>query len=284
MTDTAVLEALYQYKQQATACALIIVVDCRGSVPAGPGSKMLVAEDGHTVGTVGGGAMEQEAAEKARDLIRRGGGPELIHMDLTQSSGHVCGGQVSLYMEPVLPAPRLIVCGAGHVGQAVCRLGTYAGFSVTAADDREDILSPENLPDVHQVRACAFEDLFSQIRVDAETFVVVCTRGHAHDYTVVENALKTPVRYIGLLGSKSKKAAFFDNLRAAGFSDADLNRIHTPVGLDIGAKTPREIGFSIVGQLISQRRQNGCKNRDHTAGRGSLGPDGPDQAASPCAG
>ncbi|MBS0014075.1 MAG: XdhC family protein [Desulfobacterales bacterium] len=284
MTDTAVLEALYQYKQQAMACALVIVVDSRGSVPAGPGAKMLVAEDGHTVGTVGGGAMEQEAGKKARDLIRRGGGPELIHMDLTRSSGHVCGGQVSLYMEPVLPAPRLIVCGAGHVGQAVCRLGAYAGFSVTAADDRQDILSPENLPDVHQVKACAFEELFCQIPVDTDTFVVVCTRGHAHDYTVVENALKTPARYIGLLGSKSKKAAFFEKLRTAGFSDADLNRIYTPAGLDIGAKTPQEIGFSIVGQLISQRRQNACKNRGHRAGCGRLGPDGPDQTASPCAG
>ncbi len=283
MNETTVFEALEERRQQGIPCALIILVDSQGSVPAKKGAKMLVAEDGQTIGTVGGGAMENEAAEMGRRMMAEGE-PRLLHLELTEAAGYACGGRVSLYIEPILPAPRVIVCGAGHVGQAVCHLAAYTGFSVTAIDDRENFLSPEMLSDADQMRACAFDQAFSDISVDADTLIVVCTRGHAHDLTVVKAALETDAAYIGLLGSKSKRASFFEKLRATGFSDKDFERVYTPVGLDIGAVTPREIAVSIVGELIAQRRVHGRRIGGHIAGRGCIQAYGEDQAASPCTG
>ncbi|MFP4226921.1 MAG: XdhC family protein [Desulfobacterales bacterium] len=283
MNKTTVFEALEERRRQGIPCALIILVDSQGSVPAKKGAKMLVAEDGQTIGTVGGGAMESEAAEMGRRMMAEGE-PRLIHLELTEAAGYACGGRVSLYIEPVLPAPRVIVCGAGHVGQAVCHLAAYTGFSVTVIDDREDFLNPEMLPDADQMRACAFDQAFSDISVDGDTLIVVCTRGHAHDLTIVKAALETDAAYIGLLGSRRKRASFFEKLRAAGFSDTDFERVYTPVGLDIGAVTPREIALSIVGELIAQRRVHGRRIGGHIAGRGCIQADGEDQAASPCAG
>lgn len=151
----------------------------------------------------------------------------------------------------------LILAGAGHVGQAVCCLAAYVGFSVTVVDDRADFASSELLPEADHVIACNFESLFSTVPVDIQTLIVCATRGHTHDYTVVREALKTPARYIGLLGSRRKRNAFFDTLRKDGFDDDALSRIYTPVGLEIGAKTPREIAVSIVSELIQIRRKNG---------------------------
>ncbi len=281
--ETNVFEALEARRKKGDPCALIIVVDSEGSVPAKKGAKMLVGEDGTTIGTVGGGTMEKEAADKALRIMAEGD-PRLIHIELTEAAGYACGGSVSLYIEPILPAPRVIVCGAGHVGQAVCHLAAYAGFSVTVMDDRQDYLSPEMLPDADSVVACAFENAFLEIPVDVNTLVVVCTRGHAQDLTAVEKALKTDAPYIGLLGSKRKRASFFEKLRADGFSDNECERVYTPVGLDIGAMTPREIAVSIVGELIEQRRLHGRKTGGHTAGRRGVTANGAKQAASPCAG
>ena len=283
MPEPSIFEALEAQRKQGIPCALVILVDSRGSVPAKKGAKMLVIGDGRTFGTVGGGAMENEAKETALKVLADGE-PRMVCIELTEAAGYACGGQVSLYIEPILPAPCVIVCGAGHVGQAVCHLAAYAGFSVTAIDDREDLLSPETLPHADHRVAGNFENAFINISVNADTLIVVCTRGHAHDLNVVETALKTDAQYIGLLGSRRKRASFFEKLRAAGFSDNDFERVCTPVGLDIGAVTPHEIAFSIVGQLIEQRRRHGRKTGGHTAGRGRVPADGTKQAASPCAG
>jgi xanthine dehydrogenase accessory factor len=262
---------------------LIIIVDSQGSVPAKKGSKMLVAEDGSTVGTVGGGFLEKKATETALQIMFEGV-PRVIHFELTESAGYACGGRVSLYIEPILPSPRVIVFGTGHVGQAVCHLAAYVGYYVTAIDDRQDFLSPDLLPDVDQTIFCPFENAFSEISVTSDTLIVVCTRGHSHDLSVVAQALETDSLYIGLLGSQRKRASFFEKLREAGFLDNDFQRVYTPVGIDIGAVTPREIAVSIVGELIEQRRLHDRKPGGCIAGRGSITENGKKQAASPCAG
>ncbi len=254
--DKQVFEALLNVQKTGQSCVLVILVDSRGSVPAGPGAKMVVTAEDNIIGTIGGGSMEQEAIKIARGVLAEGK-PQVITFELNEEAGYACGGQVTLYIEPVFPAPRLILAGAGHVGQAVCSLAAYVGFSVTVADDRAEFASSDLLPEADHVIACNFESLFSSLPVDIQTLIVCATRGHTHDYTVVREALKTPSRYIGLLGSRRKRNAFFDNLRKDGFDDDALSRIHTPVGLEIGAKTPREIAVSIVSELIQIRRKNG---------------------------
>lgn len=283
MDTPNIFEELESRRKQGVPCALIILVDSQGSTPAKNGAKMLVAEDGTTIGTVGGGAMEQKAAETALEIMAEGR-PRMIHLELTEAAGYACGGRVSLYIEPILQAPRVIVCGAGHVGKAVCHLAAYVGFSVSVVDDRQAFLLPELLPDADQLVTCSFENVFSKVSVNADTLIVVCTRGHVHDFTVVKTALETDAPYIGLLGSRRKRSSFFEKLRAAGFSNTDFERISTPVGLDIGAVTPGEIAVSIAGELIGYRRRNGRKTGSDTAGCRSIPADGAKQAASACVG
>jgi len=278
-----IFETLESRRKQGLPCALVILVDSQGSTPAKNGAKMLVAEDGTTIGTVGGGSMEQKAAEMALKIIGEGY-PRMIHLELTEAAGYACGGRVSLYIEPVLQAPRVIVCGAGHVGKAVCHLAAYVGFGVTVVDDRQALLLPELLPDADQLVTSSFENVFSKVSVNADTLIVVCTRGHVHDFTVVKAALETDAPYVGLLGSQRKRASFFEKLQAAGFSDNDFERVCTPVGLDIGAVTPGEIAVSIVGELIEYRRCHGRKTGSNIAGCRSIAADGAKQAASSCAG
>mgnify|MGYP006289127085 CR=1 FL=1 len=253
--DKGLFQALIELYQKASPAALVILTESEGSVPASPGAKMIVTEDGRIDGTVGGGAMEAQVVEAAVASLTEGA-PRTMRFDLSESAGYVCGGRASFYIEPILPPPQLVIAGAGHVGQALCTLAAFVGFSVTVADDRVAYLDPELLPRAAKLVSGDFETLFSRIMADEKTFVVCATREHVHDYTVVRAALATPAQYIGLLGSRKKKGAFFKALLADGVDDTALSRIHTPVGLEIGASTPREIAVSIVSQLIKIRRGN----------------------------
>ena len=285
MAQTDVIAALQQYRQQDTPCALVILVDSEGSVPAKPGAKMLVAADGSTVGTVGGGGLEQQATEMALEIMTTGV-TRTIQLHLTEESGYACGGHVSLYLEPILPAPRLIICGAGHVGQALCHIAVYAGFAVTVIDDREEFLTEELLPQAQYKMVSDFTEPFNHLNVDERTYIVICTRGHTHDFQLVEQALViTPATYIGMLGSRSKRTTLIEKLSAAGLDHQQIEaRLHTPVGLDIGGQTPQEIAISIVAQLIAQRRCHGSQIGGAAARSRSLAAYGTDKTTAPCAG
>jgi xanthine dehydrogenase accessory factor len=245
---------------------------------------MLVAADGSTIGTVGGGALEKQATEVALEVMATGT-PRTIQLHLTEEAGYACGGHVSLYLEPMLAAPRLIICGAGHVGQALCHLASYTGFAVTVIDDREEFLTEQLLPQAQHRMVSDFNDPFTHLNVDEHTHIVICTRGHTHDFHLVEHAMDTPALYIGMLGSSSKRTTLMQKLSVAGLDHQEIeNRLYTPVGLDIGGQTPREIGISIVAQLIAQRRCHGRKSRGNSTRSRNLTADGANQTTAPCAG
>lgn len=278
-SDMQIFEKLLRNSHRNDACALVILIRTEGSVPAKPGAKMLVSADGETEGTIGGGAMEYEITETARQAIGEGG-PRTVQVDLTEAAGYACGGRAVFYIEPVIPAPRLLIAGAGHIGRALCPLSSAAGFSVTIADDREEFADPEHFPDADRRVVIQFKDLFSQITVTENTYIVCATRGHAHDYDVVRQALKTPAPYIGLLGSRRKRGTFIENLRADGISTDALARLHTPVGLDIGAVTPQEIAISIIAELILERRKHVHQSGSDSSGGRGLPAYGKDQTTA----
>ena len=283
MEQTDVITALQQYRQQESPCTLVILVESEGSVPAKPGAKMLVSADGSTIGTVGGGALEQQATDMAMEVMATGT-PRTTQVHLTEEAGYACGGHVSLYLEPILPAPQLLICGAGHVGQALCHLAAYAGFAVSVIDDREEFLTEELLPQAQHRIISDFIAPFTSMNVSKGTYIVICTRGHTHDFHLVEQAMATPALYIGMLGSRLKRTALIEKLSAAGLDHQHQERLYTPVGLDIGGQTPQEIAVSIVAQLIAQRRCHGHQSRGTAASSRSLTTDGTDQTAAPCAG
>lgn len=165
-------------------------------------------------------------------------------------------GKREAVVEPLLAPPRLVVFGGGHVGWHVARVARLAGFRVTVMDDRADYANAERFPEC-EVAVGPYHDVRAAVRIPADAFVVVTTRGHEHDAVVLEQVLSSPPRYVGMIGSRRKAALTFKALRARGVAADALALVHSPVGLAIGADTPGEIAVSIVGQLIAQRRATG---------------------------
>jgi xanthine dehydrogenase accessory factor len=193
----------------------------------------------------------------------------------------VCGGKVLVYIEPNMLEPRLVILGAGHVGRALTTLARFTGFHVTVVDDRAEFANRENVPDADDLIACDFERAFDRVPAGKDAFVVIATRGHNHDLDAVKAALRTDAEYIGLLGSRRKKALLHKALAGTGFSQEDIERVIIPVGTEIGSVTPEEIAVSIMAQVIEKRRQNGATRLGHTACSRLFHEDGADKAASP---
>jgi xanthine dehydrogenase accessory factor len=157
-------------------------------------------------------------------------------------------------VEPISGKPRLVVFGAGHVGARVAEAAAFAGWRVTVADDRADFADAHRLPFAESAVVCDFHDALGAVQLDAETYVVIATRGHQHDVVLAGQLVPRPLRYLGMLGSRRKVALTEKVLREWGVTDEAIDRVHAPVGLPIGADTPEEIAVSVVAEMISVRR------------------------------
>jgi len=215
---------------------------------------MLVRGDGSTLGTIGGGGIEEETVVSAMRVISSGI-HETLEFQMTEDYGYACGGSMSIFIEPHGWNPLLVMIGAGHVGQAVTSLAGKCGFRVAVVDERPELLNRELLPDASEILCISAEDSFKQLNPGSRSFVVIATPGHLHDFAAVRASLATETGFIGLLGSRRKRETLFKTLEEEGYDPSDISRIVTPVGLDIGAETPEEIAVSIVSQLISLRRR-----------------------------
>jgi xanthine dehydrogenase accessory factor len=251
-SDSEVWEALARWRAERRRFALATVVESRGFTPRKPGAHMLIAEDGATVGTVGGGAIEREVMEQARAALGRGE-PTLLRRDLTQELGMCCGGEMSVFLEVLEPAPRLFLFGAGYIAKPLAAIAAGCGFEVMVADERPEWATGERFP-TSRVRVESAEDVARTLEPDRRDCAVVVTHDHALDQRVVQHLLRKPLRFVGMIGSVSKQRKFALRLRARGFSDEEIARLHTPLGVAIGATTPEEIAVSAMAQLIAVRR------------------------------
>lgn len=253
-----IYEEILRQKKQGRSSAVATIVQCTGSSPQKEGAKMLVRDDGTIAGTLGGGCIEAEVREVALMAIRDGT-PQTIPFELTEKHGGlVCGGKILVYIEPIIPDPSLIILGAGHVGKALSRAAKFSGFRVTVVDDRAEHANRDAVPEADNLLVCDFGHIFERVPVDKKSFIVVATRGHNHDLDAVKAALKTEAHYVGLLGSRRKKALLFRTLEENGFSKDTVSRVIIPVGLPINSVTPEEIAISIMAQIIQFRREDGA--------------------------
>lgn len=232
---------------------LLTVIESRGFTPRKPGTHMLVAADGETAGTIGGGAIEYEALREARELLRTGGGPRTVKKHLTQDLGMCCGGEMVIFLEPVDAAPRLFVFGAGYLARPIAALASACGFEVTVIDGRPDWASAERFPGM-TVRCADPEDVARTLETRPEDFAIVVTHDHGLDQRVVQQLLARPLRFTGMIGSLAKQRKFALRLRARGFTDEQVARLRTPLGAAIGAQTPEEIAVSVLAELVAVRR------------------------------
>ncbi len=250
-------EEIVKLRQSGRRGAVATIVNVRGSIPSFKTAKMLVRDDGSIFGTIGGGCVEADVWQAAREVMESER-PKTLTFDLNNDpkydTGLVCGGTLEVFVEPVLPPAELYIFGAGHVAAALYRVARIAGFDVTVVDDREAYANRERFPEAQQVIAEDFEKAMAELKPSESSYIVVVTRGHRDDMRVLRWAVQSPARYVGMIGSKRKTVTIFKELQQEGIPAKLFDRVHAPVGLDIGAITPEEIAVSITAELIAKRR------------------------------
>lgn len=249
-----VFSALSEALGRGEEVALVTIVASTGSTPQRVGAKMLVYADGRTVGTIGGGCYENEAFWKAREAIKSRK-PLNVKFELTddiaEETGLICGGQMEVFIEPVEPSPDVYIFGAGHVGYFLGRMACDTGFRVHVIDDREKFASSERFGEGVDVIVDDIPTWLETHTLPPTSYAVVVTRGHKHDIDALRALTRSPLRYVGLIGSRAKVKRIFDALREEGTTPEALKPVHAPIGLDIGAITPQEIAVSILAELIA---------------------------------
>ncbi len=232
---------------------MVTVVDAAGSTPRKPGARMLVHAGGAIEGSIGGGRVEKEIIDAALRVLDTGS-PELIEYQLTAQLAMCCGGRMTLFLEPLVSNPTLIVFGCGHVGAAVIRAAAPLRFDVVAVDDREDLASGERLPEaVRLVHSYEPADV-AALPFGEDAYILIATRDHALDQKLLELCVRKPSRYLGVIGSPRKAKLQRERLAAKDVPAELIERVHCPVGLDIGAQTPEEIAVAVCAELVAARR------------------------------
>jgi xanthine dehydrogenase accessory factor len=251
-----VFRAAARALESGESAALVTVVATGGSTPQRVGAKMLVYADGRSVGTIGGGCYENDAAGKAREAIRQRR-PLLARYDLNDDvageSGLICGGHMEVFIDPIEPAPHLYVVGAGHIGQHLARAAAEVGFRVHVVDDREKFANLDRFPGAAEIAVADIPGWLARTTLVPRSYAVVVTRGHRHDFEALKALVGRDLQYVGLIGSRAKVKRICDALAAEGVGADELAGVHAPIGLDIGAVTPAEIAVSIVAELIAER-------------------------------
>lgn len=174
-------------------------------------------------------------------------------MDSPRPQKLILDAGVEIFLEPIVSNPVLYIFGGGHVSRQIVPIAALVGFTVVVVDDREEFTRPEDLPGATEVYQLPFDGVMDKLPVNGDSYLVIVTRGHVYDKEVLAQALKTNAKYIGMIGSKKKREIIYEKLLKQGFSRDDLARVHSPIGLDIGAETPEEIAVSIVAELIKVR-------------------------------
>jgi xanthine dehydrogenase accessory factor len=252
-----IYEEIVRLRQQGRRGAVATIVNVRGSIPSFKTAKMLVRDDGSMVGTIGGGCVEADVWQAAREVMESEK-PRTLTFNLNQDpkydTGLVCGGTLDIFIEPVLPPALLYIFGAGHVSVNLYKAARNAGFDVIVIDDRDAYANRDRFPQANEVIAEDFDQAMARLTPNESSYIVIVTRGHRDDMRVLRWAVQTGARYVGMIGSKRKTIAIFQELQKEGLPAHLFERVHAPVGLDIGAVTPEEIAVSITAELIAIRR------------------------------
>ena len=251
----SIYRALAELESTHQPAALCTVVKTSGSTPRHSTSKMLVYPDGSILGTVGGGELENRVRKEALASLQDGKPRNLAYTmaDPARGDPGLCGGQVEVFVEPILPSPVLVVVGGGHVGKAVAHLAKWLGFRVAVSDDRPEFCTREANPDADDFYAVPLAELPLQLTITPQTALVLTTRGSNVDVAGLPALLNSQAGYIGVIGSRKRWNTTIKALNQQGISDEILERIHSPIGLGIGAETPEEIAVSILAEILMLR-------------------------------
>lgn len=258
MEDTRpVFEAVAQAQARGETVVLATIIAAHGSAPRHTGSKLLLRADGTMLGTVGGGLMEAKVVAVAREALRDGQPRTETYVlnDIGRGDPGVCGGTVTVFIEPIAAPPTLVIIGGGHVGKALAELARWMEFRVVLTDDRPEYCSPEYLPGMDEYLVCSPAEVPLRLNIQPDTMIAAVTRGLPVDLQLIPALLASPAAYIGLIGSRRRWALTAQTLvDQHGVTREQLARIRAPIGLELEAETPKEIAISIMAEIIMLRQ------------------------------
>lgn len=235
---------------------LCTIVKAQGSTPRGTGSKMLVYPDGRTDGSVGGGELESRVVAVALETLKDGQPQTIAYTMAEPGRGDpgVCGGSLEVFVEPLLPKATIVVAGGGHVGQAVVELAAWMGYRVVLTDDRPEFCNPVAAPDADLHIVAPLGALTEHLAITPYTYIILTTRNVLVDVEGLPELLASPAAFIGAIGSKRRWATTREHLLAAGVPVEQIDRVVSPLGLELKAETPKEIALSILAELVMLQR------------------------------
>ncbi len=246
-----IFEKIVVARQQNRPFVLATVIDIKGSTPREIGAKMMVFQDGKTEGTIGGGAIEKNVVD-ACPAVFQSNKAKVLEYDLDDLNMQ-CGGKMSVFLEPIIAKPALLIFGAGHIGLSLATMADMLNFSVTVVDNRPEFANTERFPTAQHIICKDYSDALPELLFGQDTCIVIVTYKHMHDQEILQYCVNQPFRYLGMIGSKTKVTQAFKKLKESGISNEIINRINSPIGLDIKAQTPEEISVAILAEIIGVR-------------------------------
>ncbi len=253
-----IFDEIVRLRKLGQKCAVATIVQVNGSIPSYESAKMVVREDGSMLGTIGGGCVEAEVWNAAREVIANERSKQMkfsLGQDAAYDNGLICGGQLEVFIEPVVPSPKAFIFGAGHISKSLSKVANLAGFASIIVDNRETYANQDRFPEAEQVLAEEYNEVFPKLDIRDTSYIIIVTRGHRDDMLVLQWAVNTPARYIAMIGSRRKVISVINELEREGLPHGAFERIHAPMGFEIGAITPEEIAVSVVAEMIAVRRQ-----------------------------
>ncbi|MDO5755818.1 MAG: XdhC/CoxI family protein [Tissierellia bacterium] len=259
-----ILQKIYEKVDQGQKAALVLLTENKGSTPGRDGSVMAVFQDGTSLGTIGGGAIEYDIIKRAKEAMENGDDFEFDY-NLTEKGElkMACGGDSKGFVKLFFPNKNLIIFGAGHVSQKLSRIAVKTGFNVIVTDDREEYQREKDFQGIQKYITATPKDAVEQIQFHKDnTYIVVCTRGHNGDEEALKALLPKDYKYLGMIGSRRKVGAVIKKLREEGFTKEQIGTVHMPIGLNIDDGSVEEIAISILAEILMIKNNgSGQKNK-----------------------
>lgn len=251
----SLFDEMAEIERTGKPAAICVITETHGSTPLKTGAKMIVYLDGKISGTVGGGTLEKEVIKNALEVIHNGSPKNFTH-NLVKDHQMCCGGIVKIYIEPAQKANKLYIFGAGHIGRQVAYYAEPLNFRISIFDERKEMLNSIQISDIDKY-PFHHDEILSKLTFDEDTFIIICTHLHHYDREILAYCIKKHFHYLGMIGSKRKveitKKIFLQNNVA---TEAELENVDMPMGLDIGGETPAEIAISILAKLIEVKNSS----------------------------
>ena len=259
MASENIYQKINEILENHYPAALVTVTEASKGSPRKAGAKMIVYGDGNIYETIGGGPVEAKVIDTAKKVISSGE-PETLKVGLLPGGaaevGAVCGGKMEFFIEPLVGSSPLIIFGAGHVAKALGKFAAILGFSTYIIDDREEWANPKRFKHAYKIFVESYESCLDKLPFGPDSYIVIVTRGHQFDREILEECITKPYKYLGMIGSRKKVEGVKEYLEKKGFSKEQIDNVHMPIGLAIGAETPEEIALSISAELVKVKYDN----------------------------